>query len=344
MNTTQEMPSEAQVAIRRQVADTYAELADRLLSAGLRDAAHIGFQAAAELDLQDSVLQASWGGPFNGQENRRRIILDLLARTRPSCVIETGTYRATSTVFLAEHFNGPIHTCEISPRFFLQSRKKLQPFPQVRIEESDSRSFLRRTLADAAGTGPAFIYLDAHWQDDLPLKEEVEIILASGIPAVIMVDDFAVPFDSGYAYDDYGPGKTLNIGLLLFLLDSPVRLFFPSLPAAEETGARRGCCVLTTSAGLAESLAACPMLRSGDWRDWEISTLQAQLRALGDVRERAAAQEAMLAEAQLRLQALEAAQATRPEPSVPPPPPGLRNDIARVLRAVLRRLDNATRR
>ena len=59
-----------------------------------------------------------------------------------------------------------------------------------------------------------------------------------------MIDDFEVPGDPGYGFDDYGPGKRLTAQ---YLPDEDLagwRRFYPSLPSSEETGARRGSCVL----------------------------------------------------------------------------------------------------
>ena len=35
-----------------------------------------------------------------------------------------------------------------------------------------------------------------------------------------MIDDFRVPFDDGYRYDDYGEGKILDLGLIEFLREA----------------------------------------------------------------------------------------------------------------------------
>jgi hypothetical protein len=57
-----------------------------------------------------------------------------------------------------------------------------------------------------------------------------------------MVDDFAVPDDQGYGYDQYGPGKAL---MEASLQDMPAwTLHYPTAPSDRETGRRRGCCVL----------------------------------------------------------------------------------------------------
>src|SRR5258708_5093141 len=56
-------------------------------------------------------LRNPWGGPFNGQSMRRRIFLEIIARVRPECIFETGTYRGATTEFMAST-NLPIFSCE----------------------------------------------------------------------------------------------------------------------------------------------------------------------------------------------------------------------------------------
>ena len=90
-----------------------------------------------------------------------------------------------------------------------------------------------------------FFYLDAHWNADLPLAEELEIVFARCPAAVVMVDDFQVPDDPGYGYDDYGPGKTLTPDYIAPMVAShDLAAFYPATPATEESGERRGCVVL----------------------------------------------------------------------------------------------------
>ena len=59
-----------------------------------------------------------------------------------------------------------------------------------------------------------------------------------------MIDDFKVPNDPGYIYDNYGPERALTETILP---EEPLRgwtVFYPAVPSNEETGARRGSCVL----------------------------------------------------------------------------------------------------
>ena len=45
------------------------------------------------------------------------------------------------------------------------------------------------------------------------LREELEIIFSTWSRPIVMIDDFAVP-ESAYGYDDYGPGKTLDLSYI----------------------------------------------------------------------------------------------------------------------------------
>ena len=302
MNDIENGGASAQILVR-QAADEIAAVAASLEQLGDLDAARIAYRAAAEIDLGDSELQQSWGGPFNGQQKRCALFLDLIERADPQAIIETGTYRGTTTKFMAEHFQRAIFTCEIVARQFFQSQKKLAIYPQVSVVEADSRRFLEDILTQKADGTPLFIYLDAHWQEDLPLREELEIILHHRQPSIIMVDDFRVPFDEGYKFDDYGPGKVLDLRILGFLRDEPVQIFFPKTPSEHETGAKRGCVVLST-ADLAPLVEPSAFLRAADWRDWMLIQCQTELSQA--MAERAAG-EAQLTELKATLAAERAA-------------------------------------
>lgn len=82
-----------------------------------------------------------------------------------------------------------------------------------------------------------FAYLDAHWLFALPLMRELEILTKWGGEWIAVVDDFMVPLDAGYGFDEYGSeviGKTqvpVNLDLNVFVPKGPSRL---------ESGARRG--------------------------------------------------------------------------------------------------------
>lgn len=202
------------------------------------------------------------GGPLNGQRHRQRIFMDLASEFRFAAIVETGTFKGSSTEFMAGQLDAPIHTAEARPRFFHYARLRLRPFPRVKVALTDSRSLLRRLAADPSFPKQnVFFYLDAHWYEDLPLRDEVEIVSATWKDSVIMVDDFQVPGDDGYRFDDYGAGKRLDLSYLHPLDRFGLTAFFPTAPSGEETGAKRGCVVLAQGSAVAERVAKLGSLR-----------------------------------------------------------------------------------
>ncbi len=190
-------------------------------------------------------VQHSWGGPFNGQKFRQRIFFDLLYSFPISAIVETGTYRGTTTALFAAtclHVYG----VEIHPRYYAYARWRFYANRgSIHLHRSDSPTFLRKLSNDSSvAKDDVFFYLDAHWQEDLPLREELEIIFTHWKRPIVMIDDFQVP-DSEYAYDDYGPGKSLDLHYIEPILSAhKLSAFFPSANSSAETGMRRGCVVL----------------------------------------------------------------------------------------------------
>jgi hypothetical protein len=73
-----------------------------------------------------------------------------------------------------------------------------------------------------------------------------------------VIDDFEVPGDPGYGFDDYGPGRCLTAAILPEEVMAGRSALYPSVPSAEETGARRGCVVIVdddVAPGLVRELA-----------------------------------------------------------------------------------------
>lgn len=210
----------------------------------------------------------SWGGPCNGQEARQTLVREIIKAIDPVRIIETGTYRGTTTAYFRDLSSVPIVTVENSPWFWGYSAYRFLTDSRVSVRRGDSRAVLTSLLRNRRLAGEtAFFYLDAHWGDDLPLREELEIIFSSCARAIVMIDDFQVPDDPGYAYDDYGPTKALSLEYTqsvakMFELD----IFFPVVPSHEETGARTGCAVMAKRHSGAKVLNGLPGLRKLDSR------------------------------------------------------------------------------
>jgi hypothetical protein len=76
-----------------------------------------------------------------------------------------------------------------------------------------------------------------------------------------MIDDFKVSDDPGYSFDDYGPGKRLDLDYLRASNLPELTVYFPSTPSHREDGARRGCVVATANPEMAAILDRIALLR-----------------------------------------------------------------------------------
>lgn len=206
----------------------------------------------------------AWGGPFNGQAGRRAIFEMILSTVTPALILETGTFLGTTTELMAKTGIAVV-SVEGNARNYGFARMRLRRFPNVELRLGDSRIEVRQALnlrGCARELRPIFAYLDAHWNEDLPLAEELEFIFSACPNAVAMIDDFQVPDDAGYGYDDYGPGKALD---RTYIAGARARYalaaLYPSFRSFEETGARRGCVVLANEATWKKPLLAIGLLR-----------------------------------------------------------------------------------
>jgi hypothetical protein len=223
----------------------------RRIARQLRDsAAHAGRPSVAGF-LDYYAVPANrdiWGGPLNGQIFRQQLFRDLVEALKPDAIVETGTFRGVTTEFLATTSGRPVYTVEYDGTNFGFAAARLRHLPSVHRVHGDSRMALRQWLSARTSRDVLIAYLDAHWREELPARDEVRLIFERCPLSVVMIDDFEVPDDPGYGFDDYGPGKTLNLPYLdEEIARFGLRCFFPACPSALETGARRGCIVLASA-------------------------------------------------------------------------------------------------
>lgn len=193
---------------------------------------------------------------MNGQKHRQQMVETFIRRLPIDAIVETGTYRGTTTAYLAKLTSLPVYTVEFNRRFYAFSSLATRRFKNVHRFSGDSRPFLRELATDKQLHQKTILfYLDAHWDADLPLAEELEIIFSSWKQAVVLIDDFQVIGDPGYGYDDYGSGSALTIDYV-----EPARKrfglypFFPSVSSVEETGTKRGSITLVADPNLRKML------------------------------------------------------------------------------------------
>ena len=200
---------------------------------------------------------------LGGQKRRVEAVAAMFRAVPFATIIETGTYRALTTMHLRTVSPAPIATIEVNPRYFEYSRRRLLKFERVHQFLGHSPAVLDRLRADAEWQAqPCFFYLDAHWLNDLPLLDELHAIRPGWTDFAALIDDFAVDGDDGYQFDDYGEGKTLALSLLRGVPElSDLHVFWPAARSSTETGARRGWVVVASPGTVAEALHHVPELR-----------------------------------------------------------------------------------
>lgn len=83
-------------------------------------------------------LKASWGGPFNGQTGRQQIFRELISKVPFQMIVETGTFRGTTTEFLAKGSGLLVCTVESEPRFYHYARLRLRDTTSIQLQLGDS--------------------------------------------------------------------------------------------------------------------------------------------------------------------------------------------------------------
>jgi hypothetical protein len=220
-------------------------------------------EVAVDTLIESPTYTAASDVGFNGQAARKEIFNELIQTIDFQCIFETGTWIGNTTGYMSEQAKIPVFTTEISRRYHCLAKMRLSGFNNVTLENLDSREFIRK-LADDPGLrkARAFFYLDAHWYESLPLKEEIELITQHWDQFVIMVDDFEVADDKGYGYDNYGRDKALTIEHIRPLLERHDLVpFAPRKSSDEETGRKRGCVVITRRGDLSGKLEKASTLR-----------------------------------------------------------------------------------
>jgi hypothetical protein len=230
----------------------------RILRSGLARSANrlepISPHLAGRLDHLHRLHDEGFG-ILNGQSQCQRVVESLIRHLEVVDAIETGTFRGTTTEFLAGLVPGNVYTVESQPRAYTSSELRFRRNARVHVCFGDSRDFLKALAADHEPKPRTLFYLDAHWEENLPLAEELTIIdEGPWIDPIVIIDDFEVPDDPGYEFDDYGPGKRIGPAILPPAVMRGRALLLPGVRASVETGRRRGYAVLVRSGDVSRAL------------------------------------------------------------------------------------------
>jgi predicted O-methyltransferase YrrM len=163
-------------------------------------------------------------------------MIALLDEFQPDAVIETGTFLGLTTRFLAKS-GLPVYSAEIKPEYYHIAKLNVRQHPNVNLVCGDSVDMLEHLSRNGDSIRRPFAYLDAHWWDQLPLSDEVSLVLDRWSDALLLIEDCRVPGDPGYQYDIYD-GVPLTAETLPLPNDAIAA--YPRASARDERGARTG--------------------------------------------------------------------------------------------------------
>ncbi len=154
--------------------------------------------------LHDNVTRFA----FHGDPQYQGMVDELLGSLQVTDFVETGSFLGRSTAFVAQRWPGvQVHSTEINAGFFQTAQRRLGEMPNVHLHHCHSVQFITDLIQSGRlGELPVF-FLDAHWEEDWPLPRELELIRQGCERAIIIIDDFRVPTQSQFSYDDYGADK-----------------------------------------------------------------------------------------------------------------------------------------
>lgn len=204
----------------------------------------------------------TWNGAFNGQKSRKAMFIEIQSHIQFDAIVETGTFKGTTTRFLHKSSNLPVHTVEYDARHFGFAKARFLTNSKIITNLLDSRLFLKKLInSHQLNNAKLFFYLDAHWGEDIPLIEELVLIFNHWNDAVVMIDDFEVVDDKGYTFDDYGNGNALTLDYISTPELNELKVFYPLASSEIETGEKRGCLILTKSKEMIHKLENVNSLR-----------------------------------------------------------------------------------
>jgi hypothetical protein len=124
--------------------------------------------------------------------------------------------------------NIAIHSIEKNSHYIERAKSIFNSNPNIYFHEGSSEVVLKNlidtnviNLSDLC-----FFYLDAHWENYWPLRDEI-MIIKNLKKSVIVIDDFQIPNHPNFGYDFYN-GKPCGIQLLEdLILNTSIEIFFP---------------------------------------------------------------------------------------------------------------------
>jgi hypothetical protein len=160
-----------------------------------------------ETFITEPVLMQNQQGALNQDTYAQNQFVELKEKYNLKNAVETGTCLGYTTEFLAKHFE-KVRTIEIVIAYLeIAKNNRLNKYSNITTYVGTSDVMMSEMLV---GLGDdTFIFLDAHWGDVCPLKEELNAIANAKIKPVIAIHDFVVPNHPELGFDSIN-GQPFN--------------------------------------------------------------------------------------------------------------------------------------
>lgn len=143
---------------------------------------------------------------FEGDSYLKSEFQRLIDKHKINVLIETGTYLGNTTKQFAEMV-ATVFTIEQNEEYYWAANEKLAYIGNVDNLVGSSVQVLPMVFSNPMVVGEypqnILLFLDAHWGENNPLLQELEIIANYKIKPVIVIHDFKVPGHPELGYDSY---------------------------------------------------------------------------------------------------------------------------------------------
>ncbi len=152
--------------------------------------------------LDEPTLMGFQDGAFNKDTFVQTEFKKLQKEFGLKICIETGTCLGYTSAFLSTIFK-EVRTVEIMEKYLnIAKVNRLNALKNVKCTLGSSADQMDNLLKGC--TDATMLFLDAHWQNHCPLKDELQAVARLGIEPCIAIHDFQVPNQPQLGFDCIG--------------------------------------------------------------------------------------------------------------------------------------------
>lgn len=145
---------------------------------------------------------------FEGDMILKAEFKKLIEKHNINIIFETGSYLGHTTRQLANIYEVEwVYTFESNPHYYQETHKNINE-PENECENvtnvlGDSSELMGKYIMRCDADDNVLFFLDAHWNANNPLLQELDIIATAKLRPVIIVHDFKVPDHPELGFDTY---------------------------------------------------------------------------------------------------------------------------------------------